>query len=44
MLLNKEIQDINKIDPKAKCAFMHTVKSRRILKRHILNIILKLFH
>ena len=28
----KEIQDINKIDPKAKCSFMHTVKSRENIK------------
>ena len=28
----KEIQDINKINPKAKCSFMHTVKSRENIK------------
>lgn len=28
----KEIKDINKINPKAKCSFMHTVKSRENIK------------
>jgi len=28
----KEIEDINKINPKVKCSFMHTVKSRESIK------------
>jgi len=28
----KEIEDIRKISPKAKCSFMHTVKSRESIK------------
>jgi len=28
----KEIEDINRISPKAKCSFMHTVKSRESIK------------
>jgi len=28
----KEIEDIRKIDPKAKCSYMHTVKSRESIK------------
>jgi ornithine decarboxylase len=28
----KEIEDIKKIDPKAKCSYMHTVKSRESIK------------
>ena len=28
----KEIEDIRKIDPKAKCSFMHTIKSRESIK------------
>ena len=28
----KEIEDIRKINPKAKCSFMHTVKSRESIK------------
>ena len=28
----KEIKDIKKISPKAKCSFMHTVKSRESIK------------
>ena len=27
----KEIEDINKINPKAKCSFMHTVKSLSLI-------------
>ena len=39
----KEIQDINKIDPKAKCAFMHTVKSRENIKEAYFKYNIKTF-
>ena len=39
----KEIQDINKIDPKAKCSFMHTVKSRENIKEAYFKYNIKTF-
>ena len=39
----KEIQDINKINPKAKCSFMHTVKSRENIKEAYFKYNIKTF-
>ena len=39
----KEIQDINKINPKAKCSFMHTVKSRESIKEAYFKYNIKTF-
>ena len=39
----KEIEDIRKISPKAKCSFMHTVKSRENIKEAYFNYGVKTF-
>ena len=39
----KEIQDINKINPEAKCSFMHTVKSRENIKEAYFKYNIKTF-
>ena len=39
----KEIQDINKINPKSKCSFMHTVKSRENIKEAYFKYNIKTF-
>ena len=39
----KEIEDINKINPEAKCYFMHTVKSRENIKEAYFNYGVKVF-
>ena len=39
----KEIQDINRINPKAKCSFMHTVKSRENIKEAYFKYNIKTF-
>ena len=39
----KEIRDINKINPKSKCSFMHTVKSRENIKEAYFKYNIKTF-
>jgi len=39
----KEIEDIRKISPKAKCSFMHTVKSRESIKKAYFKFGVKIF-
>ena len=39
----KEIEDISKISPKAKCSFMHTVKSRESIKKAYFKFGVKIF-